>query len=96
MSNVFHLVSKYGFCFMNPVLSLGKESLKRIRFVGEQGQGYSIFTPTLGLGSTDLGTSHFQYRLAHQLWVLLPRVKPRYWRWVSDNVFLSLSFQLGF
>lgn len=55
---------------MNPILRLEKESLKRICFVGEQEQGYFIFTPTLGLGSTDVQTSHFQYRLAHQLWVL--------------------------
>lgn len=45
MSNVFHLVSKYSFCFMDPILSLGKESLKRLCFAGERGQRYSNFTP---------------------------------------------------
>lgn len=62
MSNVFHLVSKYGLCFMDPILSLGKESLKRLCFVGDEGK----VTPSShgGTGIHQPGTRRFQYRLA--------------------------------
>lgn len=49
---------------MDPILSLGKESLKRLCFAGEWGQRYPVFTPPQGW-ALHTTTSRFQHSLCH-------------------------------
>lgn len=76
---------------MDPILSSGKESLKRLCLAGEEGQGYSVFTSTLGLGPSDLGDDPTR--------LVLPALREAVvlvTQGISDDVFWALVFQLGF